>query len=251
VDFAREHCAQGDVVATVDEPNGASTQVLTRLGFECTGHVPGVFGRMLQYRLPRGRPPRERRTQRLVLRPFRDADRESFARLNADPIVMQHFPSTLTRSASDALIDRALSHFETHGFSFWAIELPQLDGCIGFTGLAVPSFDSHFTPCVEIGWRLAREHWGHGYAQEAARAALYSAFVHLGLQQVVSFTSTGNERSRRVMQQLGMQRDAREDFGHPNVPLGHPLRDHVLYRLDVASWRASLSGERRASPVTE
>jgi RimJ/RimL family protein N-acetyltransferase len=252
IDFAREHCAQGDIVAAVDEPNQASLQVLARLGFAQTGSVRGAFGRMLQYRLPPGRPPLERRTQRLVLRPFRDTDRESFARLNADPLVMQHFPSTLTRSESDALVDRALAHFQTHGFSFWAIELPQVPGCIGFTGLAVPSFASHFTPCVEIGWRLAREHWGRGYAQEAARAALHSAFVHLGLEQVVSFTSTGNGRSRRVMQRLGMQHNPNDDFDHPNLPVGHPLRRHVLYRLDVSSWRTSVQAEgQRPKPFSE
>ncbi len=242
IDFAREHCAQGDIVAAVDEPNVASSKVLTRLGFQSTGSVPGAFGRMLQYRLPRARPPLERRTRRLVLRPFRESDRDSFARLNADPRVMRHFPSTLTRHQSDALIDGLREHFETRGFGPWALELPQIDGCVGAAGLAVPSFDSHFTPCVEIAWRLAAEHWGHGYAQEAARAALHSAFVHLELKQVVSFTTPDNQRSWRVMQQLGMQRDPAEDFEHPNLPPGHPLRRHVLYRLDATTWRARLAG---------
>jgi RimJ/RimL family protein N-acetyltransferase len=243
IDLAREHCGQGDIVAAVDEPNVASSKVLTCLGFECTGSVPvGAFGRTLHYRLPRGRPPLERRTQRLILRPFRDSDRDSFARLNADPRVMQYFPRPLTRAESDALIDHLREHFETRGFGPWALQLPQLDGCIGAAGLAVPGFDSHFTPCVEIAWRLAPEHWGHGYAQEAARAALHSAFVHLELKQVVSFTATDNQPSRRVMQRLGMRRDPGEDFEHPNVAPGHPLRRHVLYRLDATSWRASLSG---------
>ncbi|MFZ5890260.1 MAG: GNAT family N-acetyltransferase [Myxococcota bacterium] len=240
IDFAREHCAQGDIVAGVDEPNVASSKLLECLGFQCTGSVPGAFGHMLQYRLTRGRPPLERRTQRLILRPFRESDRDSFARLNADARVMQHFPSTLTRSESDALIDAVRQHFETRGFGPWAIELLHDDGCIGAAGLAVPSFDSHFTPCVEIAWRLAAEHWGRGYAQEAARAALHTAFVHLELKQVVSFTPTSNERSCRVMQRLGMHRDPNEDFDHPRVPPGHPLRRHVLYRLDAATWRAGL-----------
>jgi RimJ/RimL family protein N-acetyltransferase len=242
IDFAREHCAQGDIIAAVDEPNVASSKVLARLGFQCTGSVPGAFGRMLQFRLPRGRPPLERRTQRLVLRPFRDSDRDSFARLNADPRVMQHFPSPLTRGQSDALIDNLRQHVETHGFGPWALELSQSDDCIGAAGLAVPNFESHFTPCVEIAWRLAAAHWGRGYAQEAARAALYTAFVHLELKQVVSFTATDNQRSWRVMQQLGMQRDADADFVHPNLPPGHPLGRHVLYRLDASTWRASLEG---------
>jgi RimJ/RimL family protein N-acetyltransferase len=242
VDFAREHCAQGDIVAAVDEPNVASSKVLAHLGFQCTGSVPGAFGHTLQYRLPRGRPPPERRTQRLVLRQFRESDRDSFARLNADPRVMRHFPNTLTQDQSDALIDRVRQHFETRGFGPWALELPQIDGCIGAAGLDVPSFDSHFTPCVEIAWRLAAEHWGHGYVQEAARAALHTAFVHLELKQVVSFTTMGNQRSWRVMRRLGMQHNPDEDFEHPNVPPGHPLRHHVLYRLDATTWRASVAG---------
>lgn len=238
VDFAREQCREGDILAAVDEPNIASSKVLASVGFVCTGSVPGAFGRMLQYRLPRGRPPLARRTQRLVLRPFRKADHESFARLNADPRVMQFFPSTLTRGESDALLDHVREHFDTLGFGPWALELPEVDGCIGAAGLAVPDIDSHFTPCVEIVWRLAAEYWGQGYAQEAARAALHTAFVHLELKQVVSFTALENQRSQRVMQQLGMQRDAGEDFEHPHLPVGHPLRRHVLYRLDAATWRA-------------
>jgi ribosomal-protein-alanine N-acetyltransferase len=239
IDWAREHCGQGDIVAAVDEPNLASSTVLTAVGFERTGSVPGAFGRILQYRLPRGRPPLERRTERLILRPFRGSDRDWFARLNADACVMQYFPSPLTRAQSDALVDGVQKHFETRGFGPWAIELSEADACIGAAGLAIPSFESHFTPCVEVVWRLAAEHWGHGYAQEAARAALYTAFVHLELEQVVSFTAINNQRSWRVMERLGMRRNPNEDFDHPNVPAEHPLRRHVLYRLDAASWRAS------------
>lgn len=240
IDFAREHCAQGDIIAAVDEANLPSNNVLTCLGFQCTDCVPGVFGRRFSYRLARGRPPLERRTERLILRPFRESDREPFARLNADPRVMQYFPSTLTRDQSDTLVDQLHEHFETRGFGPWAIELPQIDGCIGVAGLAVPGFNSHFTPCVEIAWRLASEHWAQGYAQEAAQAAVHTAFVHLELKQVVSFTATDNQRSRRVMQRLGMNRDPNEDFEHPKLPPGHPLRGHVLYRLDATSWRAGL-----------
>jgi RimJ/RimL family protein N-acetyltransferase len=233
-------------IACIDAPERVTSgdlesrllPTLSRLGFACTGSVPGAFGRMLQYRLPRGRPPFERRTQRLVLRPFRESDRDSFARLNADPSVMQYFPSPLTRDRSDALIDGVQEQFATRGFGPWALELPHIEGCIGAAGLDVPSFDSHFTPCVEILWRLAPEHWGQGYAQEAVRAALHTAFVHLELDQVVAFTTTDNQRSRRVMARLGMQREPGDDFEHPLLPPGHPLRRHVLYRLDAPAWRA-------------
>jgi ribosomal-protein-alanine N-acetyltransferase len=242
IDFARESCAQGDMVTAVDEPNVASSKVLTQLGFERFGSIPGAFGCQLLYRLPRGRGPLARRTARLVLRPFCDSDRDSFARLNADPRVMRYFPSTLSRTESDALFEAVREQSETRGFGPWALELPQVDGCVGAVGLSVPSFDSHFTPCVEIVWRIAAQHWGHGYAQEAARAALYTAFVHRELHQVVSFTPTDNQPSWRVMQSLGMRRDPREDFEHPDVPPGHPLRRHVLYRLDAAAWRASNAG---------
>lgn len=241
LDFAREHCAQGDIVAAVDEPNVASNRVLTRLGFQCTGSVPGAFGRMLQYRLARGRPPLERRTQRLVLRPLRDSDRAWFASMNGDPRVMRHFPSTLRRGQSDALLDDVRTLYTTHGFGPWALVLPQSEIGIGAAGLNVADFASHFTPCVEVVWRLTAEHWGHGYALEAARAALYNAFVHLELKQVVAFTTVENLPSRRVMQQLGMQHDASEDFDHSSLPQGHPQRRHVLYRLDASSWRAGLA----------
>lgn len=237
----------GDIVAAVDTPNVDSSKLLTRLGFACTGQVPGAFGPMLQYRLVRGRPPRERRTERLRLRPLRTTDREVFAALNADPRVMQHFPDPLTRKQSDALLDRMLNDFESRGFGPWAVELLSTGGCIGFVGLDVPSFSSHFTPCVEVAWRLAAEHWGCGYAQEAARAALHTAFVHLELPRVVSFTTLGNERSARVMQKLGMQRDPNEDFEHPNLAPGHALRPHLLYRLDAATWRKSLGPNQSGS----
>jgi RimJ/RimL family protein N-acetyltransferase len=102
---------------------------------------------------------------------------------------------------------------------------------IGFVGLSRPSFSAHFTPCVEIGWRLSHEHWGHGYATEAARAAAWDGFERVGLREIVSFTAVANQRSRRVMQLLGMHRLEHEDFDHPLLPQGHPLRRHVLYRL--------------------
>lgn len=169
------------------------------------------------------------RTERLVLRDWRDADFEALAALNADPEVMEHFPAVLDRSASDVLAGRIRSHLAEHGWGLWAVEVEG--AFIGFTGLSVPRFDAHFTPAVEVGWRLARPAWGHGYATEAARAALEFAFGGLALDEVVSFTATTNLRSQKVMQRLGMTHDPADDFDHPDLPAGHHLQRHVLYRL--------------------
>jgi RimJ/RimL family protein N-acetyltransferase len=179
----------------------------------------------------------EVRTERLVLRSWREEDREPFARMNADPRVMEFFPETLSRDESDALVDRAMAHFVTHGFGPWAAELRDTGAFIGYVGLSVPRFEAAFTPCVEIGWRLAAEHWGRGLATEGAGAVVERAFGELGLAEIVSFTSEGNVRSRRVMERLGMTRDAREDFDHPSIAEGHRLRRHVLYRLKRENWR--------------
>ncbi len=177
--------------------------------------------------------------ERLKLRPWRESDREPFARLNADPRVMEHFPALLTREESDASVARFEAHLARHGFCLWALEVKGAAPFAGMVGLNVPRFEAHFTPCVEIGWRLAAEHWGHGYAVEAARLALGLAFGELDLKEVVSFTSTRNARSRRVMEKLGMRHDAAGDFDHPGVPEGHALRRHVLYRLRVEHYVAS------------
>lgn len=184
--------------------------------------------------------PREWHTERLLLRPFRDADLGEFARINADPRVMQHFPAPLSRVESDALAQRIRGDFEAQGYGLWALELPGRVPFLGFTGLSRPRFESHFTPAVEVGWRLAAEHWGQGYAYEAARAALHFGFAQLGLAQIVSFTTVSNRRSWRLMERLGMRRDAAEDFDHPALPSGHPLQRHVLYRLDAP--RAEAAG---------
>jgi len=173
----------------------------------------------------------ELRTERLVLRGRRDADLDPFAALNADAETMRYFPAPLSRAESDALADRARRHVETEGWGLWAVEAPGTADFVGFVGLARPSFDEHFTPAVEVGWRLAREHWGKGYATEAARAAVGYGFAELGLDEIVSFTSRLNEPSIRVMERIGMSRDPADDFDHPRVPPGHPLRPHVLYRL--------------------
>ena len=170
-------------------------------------------------------------TKRLLLRSWRDSDRAPFAALNADPRVMRHFPATLTGAESDALVDRCIAHHAAHGFTFFALELRESGDFIGMTGLARPAFESHFTPCVEIGWRMAFDHWNHGYATEAARECLRFAFDQLRLSEVVAFTVPGNAPSRRVMEKLGMTRDPADDFDHPRLAEGHPLRRHVLYRV--------------------
>jgi ribosomal-protein-alanine N-acetyltransferase len=172
--------------------------------------------------------PETLQTRRLLLRRWLSADRPSFAALNADARVMEHFPSVLTRAESDAAADRIEQHFERHGFGLWALEILGVAPFAGFVGLAVPAFEAHFTPCVEIGWRLAPEHWGFGYATEAARAALNFAFVELCLGEVVSFTVPRNHRSRRVMERIGMTHNPADDFDHPHMP--ERLRRHVLYR---------------------
>ena len=175
-------------------------------------------------------------THRLRLRSWQDADLEPFAALNADPFVMEFYPRTLNRAESDAFAKRANARLTERSFGLWAVEVPALAPFIGYVGLAEPSFNAHFTPCVEIGWRLAREHWGLGYATEAAAAALDYAFVRLGLSEVVSFTAQGNWRSRNVMKHLNMSHCSSENFDHPSLPEGHNLRRHVLYRLKSAHW---------------
>jgi len=173
----------------------------------------------------------EIRTERLLLRHWRPEDRTPFAALNADPRVMQHFPATLSRPESDAFAGRIEAHFAEHGFGLWAIEAPGEAPFIGFVGLTAVRFAAPFTPCVEVGWRIAAEHWGRGYAPEAARAALAHGFGALALREIVSFTVAANANSRRVMEKLGMSRDPNGDFDHPALPEGHKLRRHVLYRL--------------------
>ena len=173
---------------------------------------------------------------RICLRGWRDEDREAFAAMNSDARVMEFFLSPLSRVESDAMVDRIQEHFSERGFGLWAIEVPEVAPFIGFAGLAVPRFNAHFTPCVEVGWRLAFERWGHGYATEAARLALGYGFGTLAFSEIVSFTSTTNHRSRAVMERLGMRRDPADDFDHPAMPESHPLRRHVLYRLGSDSY---------------
>jgi RimJ/RimL family protein N-acetyltransferase len=171
------------------------------------------------------------KTARLVLRPWRDEDLPAFAVMNADPRVREFFPSVLTRPESDAVVARIRDHFARHGFGFFAVEAPGDSPFIGFVGLSTPSFTAHFTPSVEVGWRLAAEHWGKGYATEGARAAIDFGFAELKLKEIVAFTVPSNVRSRRVMEKIGMRHSAADDFDHPSIPEGHALRRHVLYRV--------------------
>lgn len=174
------------------------------------------------------------RTNRLLLRRWTEADCVAFAAINRDPRVTEFLPGPLTRQESDALVARIEADFELNGFGLWAVEICDVAPFAGFVGLSVPPFTAHFTPCVEIGWRLGAEHWGQGYATEAAQAALDFGF-DLGMNEIVSFTVPSNSRSRRVMERIGMTRDPAGDFNHPSLPNGHPLQRHVLYRISADS----------------
>ncbi len=175
-------------------------------------------------------------TQRLELRGWRASDLTPFAALNADPVVMEQFPATMSRADSDAMVERIAVGFRDHGFGLWAVERIDRGEFIGFVGLAVPSFEAPFMPSVEVGWRLGAQHWGHGFATEAAGACLAHAFRTVGLPEVVSFTSPHNTRSVAVMQRLRMTHDAADDFDHPRVPAGHRIERHVLYRMPRRRW---------------
>ncbi|MDX6252229.1 MAG: hypothetical protein QOF10_5589 [Kribbellaceae bacterium] len=177
-------------------------------------------------------------TDRLLMRAWRESDYEPFAALNSDPAVMEHFPAPMTRTDSDGLIDRITTFLDERGFGLWALEVRGTGRFIGFTGLSVPSFDAHFTPAVEVGWRLSKDAWGNGYASEAARAALAYGFGPAGLDEVVSFTATTNKPSQRVMERIGMTHDDADDFDHPRLEPGHRLERHVLYRISRAQWEA-------------
>ena len=170
-------------------------------------------------------------TERLILRTWQDQDIDAMAAIDQDPKVCEYFPGIGNREATAARIAKIRQHYEDHGFSLYAVELKFSSTFIGFLGLMIPSFKAHFTPAVEIGWRLASDHWNQGYATEGAKAALIYAFDTLKLNEVVSFTVINNKASRRVMEKIGMRHNPADDFAHPNLADGHPLKQHVLYRL--------------------
>lgn len=179
------------------------------------------------------------KTDRLILRPWRKEDLEPFAKLNTDPRVMEYFPSIKSYEETSAEYNRILQHFAQHGWGFWAVALPNETDFIGFIGLRFDDFPAPFTPAVEIGWRLAFDHWGKGYATEGAKAALKYGFESLHLNEIISFTTVQNTRSRRIMEKIGMQHDSKDDFDHPTLPEDHQLKRHVLYRLKENEWKKS------------
>lgn len=183
-------------------------------------------------------------TERLILRQWRPEDLDPLAVMNADPEVMRYFPIWPDRAGTAAMMERLRAHIDRHGFGFWALELPEKPAFIGFCGLLAPAFHTHFTPCVEIGWRLRREAWGKGYATEAGGACLDFAFSQLGLDEVVSMAVVDNLRSRAVMERLGMTRREEDDFGHPRLPFDHPFRHHVLYRLSIRNCARNRSEQK-------
>ena len=178
------------------------------------------------------------KTKRLILRPWQEEDFEAFADLNADPKVMEYFPSPLSRKESDDLAKHISLKMQEQGWGLWAVSVPEVAPFIGFIGLAVPTFSAHFTPAVEIGWRLASKFWGQGYATEGALEVLKYGFTELSLKEIVSFTATGNKPSRKVMERIGMHTDLADDFNHPKLAEGNRLQRHVLYRLKVEEWKS-------------
>lgn len=172
-------------------------------------------------------------TKRLLLRQWKESDLPLFAKMNADSLVMEWFPSTLSKEESDSLAERIQQELKEKEkeYGLWAVEVVKATSFIGFVGLHYQDFPAAFTPCIEIGWRLAYEHWGKGYAFEAASKVIEYAFQTVKLRELVSFTHVKNQRSRKLMERLGMTRRVEDDFEHPKLPKGHPLRPHVLYRL--------------------
>jgi RimJ/RimL family protein N-acetyltransferase len=189
----------------------------------------------------------ELETARLKLRQWQTSDLEPFAKMNADARVMEFSPALLSRAESDAMAERIQALIAQRGFGFWAAELKASRAFIGFVGLHIPTAELPFSPCVEIGWRLAFRFWGQGYATEAAGEALRFAFAELNLPEIVSFTAVANLRSQAVMRRLHMQRQP-STFQHPDIPVGHALREHCWYRLSREEWRQS-SRSATAAPI--
>lgn len=175
----------------------------------------------------------ELESKRLILRHWRDADLEPFAELNQDPAVMEFFPKKLSTTETKEMMDRISGLMKESEFGLWAVELKNSGEFLGFIGMMVPTFKAHFTPCVEIGWRLKKSAWGRGYASEGAKRVLQYAFEELKMSEVVSLTCVLNQRSWKVMERIGMTRSPVDDFEHPRLAEGHWLRQHVLYRMSV------------------
>ena len=169
-------------------------------------------------------------TQRLILREWVESDKDPFIKLNQDHQVIEFLPAALSPEETIRWVDRIHQHFAHHGFGLWATTRKDTGEFIGYVGLSIPNFTAHFTPCVEIGWRLSSKHWGFGFATEAAKQVLDYGFSHLGLSEIVSFTVPLNNRSIRVMEKIGLIRDVSGDFLHPFLPSHHPLAPHILYR---------------------
>lgn len=176
-------------------------------------------------------------TERLILREWRKEDLGPFSEINKDPIVMEYMLRCLTEAETESFYARIQEHFEKYGYGLFACELKATGDFIGFVGLYYLTFESAFTPCVEIGWRLSSDHWGKGYATEGAKAVLKAAFEEYGLKEIVSCTAESNFRSRKVMEKIGMKQDLKGNFYHPSVPKGNPLSLHVLYRITKEDYR--------------
>ena len=178
------------------------------------------------------------RTQHLILRRWKESDFFPFAGMNADQRVMEFMLGTMTEEETRQSIEGIKKHFDAHGFGRWAVEVAGSGQFIGFVGISIPPYTLPFRPCVEVAWRICAEEWGKGYAPEAAKEALRDGFERVALEEIVSFTTLTNLKSRRVMEKLGMRYCPSEDFDHPMVPEGHRLRRHALYRMGKADWSA-------------
>jgi RimJ/RimL family protein N-acetyltransferase len=184
------------------------------------------------------------RTRRLILRQWKESDLLPFARMNADQRVMEFMLGKMTKEETRQSIEGIKKHFDAHGFGRWAVEIADSGKFIGFVGISIPPYTLPFSPCVEVAWRICPEEWGRGYAPEAAKEALRDGFERVGLEEIVSFTTLTNLKSRRVMEKLGMQYCPDQNFDHPMVPEGHSLRRHVLYRMERPTGALSRSNRR-------
>jgi ribosomal-protein-alanine N-acetyltransferase len=178
----------------------------------------------------------ELETKRLKLRQWKEEDYIPFSKLNADPKVMEFFPSVLTKVQSDVMASTLKALLSEQGWGFWVIEEKEIGLFVGSLGLHEPTDKLPFLPCVEIGWRFSFEHWGKGYATEAGQEVLKFAFDVLELDEVVSFTAVINKRSSSLMERLGMK-NSYENFEHCTLPIGHRLREHVLFKIDKMKLR--------------